>query len=216
MEVLLFIKHLKTKGAVYYQIWMPLLIQFNATTFQEIKLSVTPNVPKTSYFRIIQYGVKVFENYVSNYTIKKERSILIIKKADENIVSLQLEKTIQLKKQRTIPKQKTIKETNDIVFKIISHLNQCSGKEYKPNSKIAIKNINDRLQEGYTLEDFKKVIEIKSTKWLGTNMEDYLTPKTLFGEKMELYVNENIIVEKTKQEQNYEQVSKATDLGWNN
>jgi len=51
---------------------------------------------------------------------------------------------------------------------------------------------------------------------LGTKWEDYLTPNTLFGVKMESYLNESIVIEKTKQEINYEQVSKATELGWNN
>ena len=64
--------------------------------------------------------------------------------------------------------------------------------------------------------DFIKVISVKATKWLNTKFEDYLTPNTLFGNKFESYLNENIKVEKTKQENAYEQVIKATELGFNN
>lgn len=215
MEVLQFIKHLRQKGAVHYQIWMPLLIQFNATNVQEIKLSVLPNIPKTSYYRIIQYGINVFGNYVFSYAIYKEKNLLVIKKLDKKISEIEAQKTIELKKQKSIPKQ----NPNDkikIVEQIILHLNNCAGKNYKTNSKIAINHINARLKDGYEFDDFIKVIEIKSTKWLGTKYEDYLTPNTLFGVKMESYLNESIVIEKTKQEQNYEQVSKATELGWNN
>ena len=47
-----------------------------------------------------------------------------------------------------------------------------------------------------SLDDFMKVISVKSTKWINTKFEDYLTPNTLFGNKFESYLNENINVEK--------------------
>jgi uncharacterized phage protein (TIGR02220 family) len=103
-----------------------------------------------------------------------------------------------------------------MIVEIIDYLNECTGKSYKPNSKVAIVNINARLKEGYTKDDFIKVISVKSTKWLGPKFEDYLTPNTLFGNKFESYLNENITKEKTKQENAYEQVIKATELGFNN
>ena len=83
-------------------------------------------------------------------------------------------------------------------------------------SKVATVNINARLKEGYTKDDFIKVISVKATKWLGTKFEDFLTPNTLFGNKFESYLNENINTVKTKQENAYEQVIKATELGFNN
>jgi uncharacterized phage protein (TIGR02220 family) len=215
MEVLQFIKHLRQKGAVHYQIWMPLLIQCNAIDGQEIKLSVTPNVPKTSFYRAIEYGIKVFPKFVSDYTISKQKSTLIINKHDSNIKQIEDVKPIEKVRQKKTTKS-TLKDTANLVEKIIIHLNHCAGKNYKTNSKIAINNINARLKDGYEFDDFIKVIEIKSMKWLGTKYEDYLTPNTLFGVKMESYLNESIVIEKTKQEINYEQVSKATELGWNN
>jgi uncharacterized phage protein (TIGR02220 family) len=95
-------------------------------------------------------------------------------------------------------------------------LNDCTGKSYKATSKVATININARLKEGYTKDDFIKVISVKATKWQGTKFEDYLTPNTLFGNKFESYLNENINTVKTKQENAYEQVIKATELGFNN
>jgi len=215
MELMLFIKDLRNKGALYYQTWMPLLIQYNGENGQAIKLSVTPNVAKSTYYRIIQYGIDVFPKYIKNYSLVKKRNEIIINcfgNEIESSMDLML-KPVKDKKPRQ-PQVKP-KSNDDMIVEIIDYLNECTGKSYKPTSKVAILNINARLKEGYTKDDFIKVISVKSTKWLGTKFEDYLTPNTLFGNKFESYLNENITKEKTKQENAYEQVIKATELGFN-
>ena len=216
MELMLFIKDLRSKGALYYQTWMPLLIQYNGDNGQVIKLSVTPNVAKSTYYRIIQYGVDLFPKYIKNYSLVKKRNEIIINFiGSENVVNdvIVVPKVAKEKKPRQ-PKVKPI-TNDDLIIEIIDFLNECTGKSYKANSKLAILNINARLKDGYTKDDFVKVISIKTTKWLGTKWEDYLTPNTLFGNKFESYLNENIIVEKTKQDNAYEQVIKATELAFN-
>ena len=213
---MLFIKDLRSKGALYYQTWMPLLIQYNGDNGQVIKLSVTPNVAKSTYYRIIQYGVDLFPKYIKNYSLVKKRNEIIINFiGSENVVNdvIVVPKVVKEKKPRQ-PKVKPI-TNDDLIVEIIDFLNECTGKSYKANSKLAILNINARLKEGYTKDDFVKVISIKTTKWLGTKWEDYLTPNTLFGNKFESYLNEKINTEKTKQDNAYEQVIKATELGFN-
>jgi uncharacterized phage protein (TIGR02220 family) len=215
MELMLFIKDLRKKGALYYQIWMQLLIQYNGKNNQTIKLSVTPNVAKSTYYRIIQYGVDVFPNYIKNYSLEKKRNEIIIM-FSENQESIQSDKLVIIPKEKK-PRQPQVKpkSNDDLILEIINFLNESTGKSYKATSKVATININARLKEGYTKDDFIKVISVKSTKWLGTKFEDYLTPNTLFGNKFESYLNENIIIEKTKQSNAYEQVIKATELGFN-
>jgi uncharacterized phage protein (TIGR02220 family) len=223
MELMLFIKDLRSKGALYYQTWMPLLIQYNGENGQVIKLSVTPNVAKSTYYRIIQYGIDVFPKYIKNYSLVKKRNEIIINLYG-NVMSINPEDEVIKPKYVILkPKAKQLRQpqvkpkTNDeLIEKIINFLNECTGKSFKTNSKVAIININARFSEGYTLDDFIKVISVKSTKWQNTKFEDYLTPNTLFGNKFESYLNENIKTEKTKQENAYEQVIKATELGFNN
>jgi uncharacterized phage protein (TIGR02220 family) len=216
MELMLFIKDLRSKGALYYQTWMPLLIQYNGENGQAIKLSVTPNVAKSTYYRIIQYGIDVFPKYIKNYSLVKKRNEIIINLYGK-VEVVNPENEIATPKIK-VPRQPQVKpmSNDDLILEIIDFLNECTGKSYKANSKIAIININARLKEGYTKDDFIKVISVKATKWLNTKFEDYLTPNTLFGNKFESYLNENIKVEKTKQENAYEQVIKATELGFNN
>ncbi len=217
MELMLFIKDLRSKGALYYQTWMPLLIQYNGENGQTIKLSVTPNVAKSTYYRIIQYGVDVFPKYIKNYSLVKKRNEIIIMFYGNVEQPIKAEEVVLVAKDKK-PRQPQVKpkSNDDLIVQIIDFLNDCTGKSFKTNSKVAIVNINARLKEGYTKDDFIKVISVKATKWIGTKFEDYLTPNTLFGNKFESYLNENINVEKTKQENAYEQVIKATELGFNN
>jgi uncharacterized phage protein (TIGR02220 family) len=215
MELMLFIKDLRNKGALYYQTWMPLLIQYNGENGQAIKLSVTPNVAKSTYYRIIQYGIDVFPKYIKNYSLAKKRNEIIINSFDRIIDVIPNVKVETNKEKKPRQPQVKPKSNDDLIVEIIDFLNECTGKSYKPTSKVATININARLKEGYTKDDFVKVISVKATKWLGTKFEDYLTPNTLFGNKFESYLNENITKEKTKQENAYEQVIKATELGFN-
>jgi uncharacterized phage protein (TIGR02220 family) len=216
MELMLFIKELRSKGDLYYKTWMPLLIQYNGENGQAIKLSVTPNVAKSTYYRIIQFGIDTFPKYIKNYSLVKKRNEIIINNIGNNIYE-EVELVAKPVKEKK-PRQTQVKPKSDdeLITQIIDFLNECTGKSYKATSKVAIININARLKEGYTKDDFIKVISVKATKWLGTKFEDYLTPNTLFGNKFESYLNENIIVEKTKQQNAYEQVIKATELGFNN
>ena len=77
----------------------------------------------------------------------------------------------------------------DIYINIISYLNQKAGTNYKPSSKKTKTCIHARLSEGFTLDDFKTVIDKKCAEWIGTDFETYLRPETLFGTKFEGYLN---------------------------
>lgn len=77
-----------------------------------------------------------------------------------------------------------------IIEEIIDYLNEKAGTKYKSTSKNTIKHINARLKEGYTVQDFKYVIDVKVAEWQGTKMEMYIRPSTLFNSKMDNYVNQ--------------------------
>ena len=96
----------------------------------------------------------------------------------------------------TSPDQRYI---NNYIY-IIGHLNKATGKKFKASSYKTRSLIDARLREGYTVEDFYKVIDTKTSEWKGTNWEKYLRPETLFGPKFEGYLNESIttLVEEKK------------------
>ena len=95
--------------------------------------------------------------------------------------------------ENNISSNNILKENNiskDILKEIVDYLNLKTHKSYKWDSKDTQKHINARLNDGFTIDDFKKVIDNKSSKWLDSDMEQYLRPSTLFGSKFESYLNE--------------------------
>ena len=73
---------------------------------------------------------------------------------------------------------------------IISHLNAASGKKYKPSTQKTQDVIKARVNDGFGLDDFIHVIDVKTEEWLNTGMEKFLRPETLFGNKFESYLNQ--------------------------
>lgn len=88
---------------------------------------------------------------------------------------------------------------HDSINQIVDYLNIKIGARYRANSKSTAKHIKARLKEGFSLEDFFKVIDKKYWEWYGTDMEQYLRPETLFGTKFESYLNSKVYSKKEKQ-----------------
>lgn len=74
-----------------------------------------------------------------------------------------------------------------LCLEILEILNKALGKNYRPVAA-NLKHIASRIKEGYVLEDFVKVVRSKQDEWIGTNMEIYLRPETLFGPKFDSYL----------------------------
>ena len=88
------------------------------------------------------------------------------------------------------------KEVPSIPYsKIVAYLNDKTGKSYRAVGKNK-ELIKARWNEGYTLEDFERVIDNKVATWKGVTFQDgtlgdrYLQPTTLFGGKFDGYLNE--------------------------
>ena len=91
---------------------------------------------------------------------------------------------------------KSISDTNtdnkysNNIKDIIDYLNIKIGARYKYSSEKTNKHIRARLDDGFTVEDFKTVIDKKCAEWVGTEWEKFLRPETLFGTKFEGYLNQ--------------------------
>lgn len=76
---------------------------------------------------------------------------------------------------------------------IIDYLNLKANKNFKHTTNQTKRLIKARFNEGFKLEDFKKVIDTKTSEWINdTKMSKYLRPSTLFSEKFESYLQEAI------------------------
>lgn len=79
---------------------------------------------------------------------------------------------------------------DSIYYRVVEYLNKKALKNFKSTTNKTKSLITARLNEGFVEEDFYKVIDIKSSAWLKTDMEKYLRPETLFSNKFESYLNE--------------------------
>lgn len=74
---------------------------------------------------------------------------------------------------------------------IIDYLNLKANTNYRASTKKTQTLIKARFNEGFTLEDFKAVIDKKCIDWLhDEKFKQYLRPETLFGTKFESYLNQ--------------------------
>lgn len=77
---------------------------------------------------------------------------------------------------------------------IIDYLNKSTGKEFRLTTAKTKNLIKARMNEGFVVDDFKKVIDNKVHDWLhDKDMNKFLRPETLFGSKFESYLNQQKI-----------------------
>lgn len=97
-------------------------------------------------------------------------------------------------------------------FEIIEYLNLKTGSKFKPTTKPYVQAIRSRLKDGYTVNDFKTVIDKKCREWQGTKLEKYLTPKTLFAPShFDTYLNSNATAAMTDTERNIAELNALID-----
>jgi uncharacterized phage protein (TIGR02220 family) len=235
MEIIDFINDLRTMGSAYYKAWLPLILQFHKEENVSVKLSIPFDVSKSNYYRIINYGLMVFPNYVKNYTLTKNRCEIvlspkeIITPKNDSFIETEKSKPLEVEpinsepieaevitEKPKVPRKKSNETSyqNEVYEEIIEFLNLCTGKNYKNSSIMNRKFITQRLNDGFTIDDFKKVISVKSTNWLGGQMEQFLRPETLFSNKFESYLNENVIsnIPNSNLKNSYDQISIATQI----
>lgn len=84
------------------------------------------------------------------------------------------------------------KELNTNIKDIVEYLNNATGKHYKLTTDSTRKYISARLNEGCTVDEFKRVIDLKVAEWgKDKKMKKYLRPSTLFSPtNFENYLNE--------------------------
>lgn len=100
-------------------------------------------------------------------------------------------------------------KSSTVISEIIDYLNQKTGKHFRKSIANTTRAINARIKEGFTVDDFKSVIDKKVIEWgKDDRMKQYLRPQTLFGTKFESYLNQDLVEHKS-------QTDKAIDVARN-
>lgn len=133
-----------------------------------------------------------------------EERAIIVPKTNQKRTRVLIVNSMFLDVLRTKNEPKTNqKRTNELivdntknfeVFKrIIDYLNNRCGVDYSPRNEDTIRFIQERLDDGFSEEDFYTVINKKANEWIGTKWEQYLRPYTLFRkDKFENYLNQRV------------------------
>lgn len=161
-------------------------IRLGLTTFQRFgMIQVVDNIICLSHWekwQAVDGLATIREQTRKRVARHRERQKLAACNATSNVTVTQSNATDK-------DKEEDKKEDIELYINIVSCLNDHAGTKYKPTTAKTKSCIHARLQEGFTLEDFREVIEKKCAEWLGTEYEKYLRPETLFGTKFESYLN---------------------------
>lgn len=142
---------------------------------------------------------KTNENQEENETKTKENQKEIKTKSNEN------QKENKNKTHQDVNVIVNVNDNVDVNVKkisleeikgIIEYLNIKSNSHYKYSTDKTQTLIKARIKDGFTLDDFKIVIDKKCEEWLGTDFEKFLRPETLFSNKFEGYLNQKITAKK--------------------
>ena len=160
--------------------------RLNLTT-QKVR-TILKKFEKEGYIEFLTSGSKGKESTLK-ITIKQQLFNNNVTNKTEQLQQIEDDKQQQSNNNVTTLSKK--KENNNNIYSlVIDYLNKKASTNYRASTKNTQSFINARVKEGYTVEDFKKVIDSKSREWLGTDFEKYLRPATLFGTKFENYLNE--------------------------
>lgn len=103
------------------------------------------------------------------------------------------------------------------IKEIVEYLNLVSGSSYRVSTPKTRTLIRARMKEGFTVEDFKTVIDKKVRDWSGdAKMQKFLRPETLFGTKFEGYLNEQEVYKlkgNKAQENSFQRVQRLMQEG---
>lgn len=178
----------------YIELWLHVFDKMNdgQYTFAVSELIEDVSLTRQSLSIIIKRGVEVFN--------AKGISLAVYRKYDTDrylTVSVDGLKTIKVQPKvavSTKPKKEKVDNNTDQLSLatniIITYLNEKTGKQYKVDTPATVQLIKARMKSGFTIEQFKYVVDVKSAHWMNTDMEKYLRPETLFGNKFEGYLNE--------------------------
>ncbi|MBC1524462.1 conserved phage C-terminal domain-containing protein [Listeria booriae] len=114
-----------------------------------------------------------------------------VQKSDKKVTLELRDKSLEIEKEKIDIAEQKLDDLSEAVSVIVAYLNEKAQTKYKTGTKATQTRIKARLGEGFGVDDFKRVIDIKATEWLNDpNMRQYLRPETLFGTKFEAYLNQ--------------------------
>lgn len=167
--------------------------RFQSTIYQKEKSQLEFDSSKTAQLKAPEQWIQNGSEVDPQVRLDKDRLEL-----GKNIYSRVSSETPTTSKKESKKQLLSVEEIKDELqtgitakaFVITKYLNDKIGTKYRASSAKTKSLIKARLNEGYTVDDFEKVVDIKCDEWLNTSMSKYLRPETLFSNKFESYLNQ--------------------------
>lgn len=191
-------------GLIYIQRNMPYSEEMLATLFGKNVNTVRLALTTLASFNMIDLsndGLIAISNWEKHQNVEgmekvREQNRLRAKKHYEKKRNSNVSLTLDITQpnatdiDKELDKEKDIDKEKIPYSDIIKYLNEATNKSFKVTQKWK-DLIKARWNEGQRLDDFKKVIDVKTNQWLNNQeMNKYLRPATLFGNKFDDYLNE--------------------------
>lgn len=129
------------------------------------------------------------------YEQLEEPNVRLTLANDTEVRSKKLE---ERSKKKEVNKDHSTAKAERIPYKeIIDYLNEQTGRRYSHSANKNQDLIRARWNEGFRVEDFKRVVDTKVKDWGNdSKMNQYLRPVTLFSNKFDDYLNQGVKVNK--------------------
>ena len=179
-----------------FPFWSVMTIRRTITSLEKQNLILIANYNKAGFDKTRWYSINypVVES-VNRRCVQNEQTICS-KRTDG---SVQNEQTNTRDYTENTTENISMSDKSDAApYKtIIEYLNNKVNKRFSYKSESNRKLIKARFNEGYKLEDFIKVIDIKTNEWINDKkMKSYLQPSTLFrGSNFDKYLNQEVTQE---------------------
>ena len=176
-----------------FPFWSVMTIRRTITSLEKQNLILIANYNKAGFDKTRWYSINypVVES-VNRRCVQNEQTICS-KRTDG---SVQNEQTNTRDYTENTTENISMSDKSDAApYKtIIEYLNNKVNKRFSYKSESNSKLIKARFNEGYKLEDFIKVIDIKTNEWINDDkMKNYLQPSTLFrGSNFDKYLNQEL------------------------
>ncbi|WP_261909545.1 conserved phage C-terminal domain-containing protein [Liquorilactobacillus satsumensis] len=175
-----------------FPFWSITTIRRTLKSLEKQELIITGNFNKYKFDKTKWYTIDV-SNLNRRCAQNEQMDISKLNNSDVSNLDRPIPDTTDTSSETTTETYSPAKAEPHVPYsEIVEYLNQKASTGYKATTKKTQQLVKARFNEGFNLDDFKKVIDNKTMEWKNTDMAKFLRPETLFGTKFESYLNQKV------------------------
>lgn len=174
--------------------------KYNWTKSEKFRKPLLKEIEKVKSPSFREYLFKAYNGELDTVSANGRYPIDTVSDFEDTVSAEEIHEEYPIDTTVTVTVTDTVSDTDTVtesesdtetVKEIVEYLNEMCGTKYKASSEKTRKLIRARLNDGFTVEDFRTVIFKKARDWINDpKMCKFLRPETLFSNKFEGYLNE--------------------------